>query len=215
MTFREKLKEEYPGKINENCAGGCEGCPSQYGYEERYDCKNVTCKDCWNREMPLKCPNSTRMMNREMPNTEPLTDNERKIDFMSENAYNKGLNDAWELADKFNNMAMSEIIKVLGIDISREEVFDAVYPQEALAKLKAYEEAQEIKVGDVVTNEERNVEILVTEIDDYERTFNGIKVTPTDKLGNLGGVYTAMLMCKFTKTGKHLDIQSILEQIGE
>ncbi len=142
------------------------------------------------------------------------------IDELKQAEYNKGLNDAWELVRKINNMQFKEFIKVFertGYD-GREvkmNLIDELTPQEALAKLKAYEEAQKIEVGDVVTNENHEVEILVTEIDDYERTFNGIKVTPTDELGNLGGVYTVMLMCKFKKTGKHIDIKSILEQIGD
>ena len=63
MTFKEKLKKEYPDKINNRVKGGCRGCPHDYGYEiyeEKHEyCffpKNkepgANCKACWNREIP-------------------------------------------------------------------------------------------------------------------------------------------------------------------
>lgn len=35
MTFREKLRKEHPECIKENCLGGCDGCPFEYGYEKK------------------------------------------------------------------------------------------------------------------------------------------------------------------------------------
>lgn len=31
-TCRERLKREHPNKVDNQSAGGCVGCPSQYGY---------------------------------------------------------------------------------------------------------------------------------------------------------------------------------------
>lgn len=53
MTFLEKWKEEHP----DGGSGWPGGCPSTFGYEfvdcctEEY-CRNSTCVDCWNREIP-------------------------------------------------------------------------------------------------------------------------------------------------------------------
>lgn len=127
-------------------------------------------------------------------------------------AYNKGLEDAWELARKiftFNNNKMEEIFGVAG----KRSAFDDLTPQEALAKYEAYEKEQaEIKVGDVVTDKEHKVELLVTII--YINHFDAIKITPDDEYGKFGATYSGMVKSDFKKTGKHIDIQSVLQQIG-
>jgi hypothetical protein len=60
MTFKEKLKKDYPSMVsNSFYGGGCKGCPYKYGYESEKDmpCKKspggVTCEQCWNRQMPI------------------------------------------------------------------------------------------------------------------------------------------------------------------
>lgn len=35
MKYIEKLKEEHPERVSDEFAGGCEGCPEDYGYESR------------------------------------------------------------------------------------------------------------------------------------------------------------------------------------
>ena len=56
MTFREKLKQEYPDRVRPSCMGGCASCPYVYGYEDRNDrpCKGkgYSCTECWNRVIP-------------------------------------------------------------------------------------------------------------------------------------------------------------------
>lgn len=55
MTFRKKLAKEHPRQIKPTCGGGCEFCPSDYGYEperSQEDCDNISCKECWDREIP-------------------------------------------------------------------------------------------------------------------------------------------------------------------
>lgn len=54
MTFREKLQQEHPDKINPKHSGGCKGCPYHYGYETESNCDiHLDCTKCWNREIPL------------------------------------------------------------------------------------------------------------------------------------------------------------------
>lgn len=59
MTYREKLEKEHPECVNPDIAGGCEGCPSDYGYDsidnEEKNCKSnggYGCECCWDRQVP-------------------------------------------------------------------------------------------------------------------------------------------------------------------
>ena len=63
MTYREKLQQEHPGSVGDY-VGGCECCPSDWGYEEKccfHDpgtrlermCK---CTECWERDLPEEEP---------------------------------------------------------------------------------------------------------------------------------------------------------------
>lgn len=53
MTYREKLQQEHPDRID---GGYALGCPDNYGYEtveESLDvCWKLECYECWNREIP-------------------------------------------------------------------------------------------------------------------------------------------------------------------
>lgn len=64
MTCRDKLKVEHPECVVNECdppydasyldyAGGCMGCPLDYGYLEAPDwCSLFDCERCWDREIP-------------------------------------------------------------------------------------------------------------------------------------------------------------------
>ena len=59
VTFREKLAIEHPDSLGLNYAGGCCGCPGDYGYPEKRLCngfrdgaQDCVCSDCWDQEMP-------------------------------------------------------------------------------------------------------------------------------------------------------------------
>ncbi|MBO7713937.1 MAG: hypothetical protein J6S85_10235 [Methanobrevibacter sp.] len=63
----------------------------------------------------------------------------------SEEAYQKGLDDAWECADKLNRMTIDEVRRVfasdpLSLTIERESIFLCCTPNIAIAKITAYEE---------------------------------------------------------------------------
>ena len=120
--------------------------------------------------------------------------------------YNKGLDDAWELLRKLLKMDVSDIYEVYGKHEYIGDIVDTFSPQEALAKLKAYEEAK-IEVGDVV------------ETTDLVDTFKSI-VLDDDGLDcyivmNENGSVKATRKTDCKKTGKHINLGSILEQIGE
>lgn len=139
------------------------------------------------------------------------------IDELKQAEYNRGLQDAWELAkglylgknQKYSDNQYEKIFGGLGLCY----VFDNCTAQEALAKIEAYEKEQaEIKVGDVVEYCERKVAILITKISNDE--FSGIKIT-TDEFGVAGDIYSGRKLKDCTKTGKHIDIASILAEIGK
>lgn len=84
--------------------------------------------------------------------------------------YNKGFNDAWELAKKITlptdngGYSCEELENIFGYRNS-EFVFKAFTSRVALAKVKDYEERNEIRVGDVVKlKSDYVVESIVTRI---------------------------------------------------
>lgn len=115
--------------------------------------------------------------------------------------YNKGLNDAWELVKKIvespnkGGYKADELAEIFGI--SDKPVLDAYTPQEALAKVKAYEEHNEIKVGDVVRSKGCNVEGIITKISE-------IKIYRLFKDGSCDSISTKVKE-GLEKTGRHFD----------
>lgn len=201
MTFREKLQMEHPEYVNEIFSGGCRNCPSTYGYEEARNCvweSDEKCAECWNREMP-GTDKWDDIVTQGIIQTE-------KIGYLD--GYDKGLNDAWELAKKLDYMAMHELEEIFDVSFA-QAVLEKLTPQEALAKLKDYEEQSVVKRGDCV---KANGEF---------HHFYGIY------LGKDGKGWTWILSnndiapqrisddWKLEKTGEHVDLDSILEQIGE
>lgn len=130
-------------------------------------------------------------------------------DFRStlERYYEKGLNDgrneAWECAKEcFSNMKERELEEVFGKDWAFYKIMEMT-PQEALAKLEAYEKEQnEIKVGDIVFNDDTMENGIVTYIADDE-----VFMLYDD--GSCG-----LVKGNLTKTGKHIDLTNIFKQIG-
>ena len=128
---------------------------------------------------------------------------------LQDTAYQRGLDDAWEAARKlFSSMADSDIEKAFPIEWNNGG-FNALMnlqPQEAIEKLKAYEEKQkaddEIKVGDEVRHD-RGWSAVVTSIDNV-----GFSVMDYN-----GEVASYSDISKFTKTGRHFDIPKILEEM--
>ena len=131
---------------------------------------------------------------------------------LQDTADQRGLDDAWEAARKlFSSMADSDIEKAFPIEWNNGG-FNALInlqPQEAIAKLKAYEEKQkaedEIKVGDeVVWTEDENAVIVVTSV------YTDTNMEWCDGVCKDGKAYS-ILTKNARKTGRHFDIEKILE----
>ena len=131
------------------------------------------------------------------------------IDELKQAEYNRGLQDAWELAKKlwlpsnYGGIPHTEILKIFKCDYY--VIAENYTPHEAFAKLEAYEKEQEqIKVGDVVEYNGIDGLFIVTGRDN---TFAYI----LDGKGNVEEVALETL----TRTGKHFDVASMLLEIGE
>lgn len=120
--------------------------------------------------------------------------------------YENGLADAWKLAKKIaletcdGGMNCNDIEDIFGKGAYC--VFKDFTYEEALAKIEAYEREKEIRVGDVVKSGISRGVITRIEGDSvsiiYESGANG---------------WANKRYC--TKTGKHIDIEAVLRQIGE
>lgn len=126
-----------------------------------------------------------------------------------DDAYQRGLDDAWECARKlFSSMADSDIEKAFPTEWNNGG-FNALInlqPQEAIAKLKAYEEKQndKIEVGDEVN--------WLGDCFIVTRIFQPHNMKEQcDGIDDDGCVYHDVLMDDLEKTGRHFDIASILE----
>ena len=143
---------------------------------------------------------------------------ELNADYINENfsdlqdtAYQRGLHDAWEAARKlFSTMADSDIEKAFPIEWNNGG-FNALInlqPQEAIAKLKVYEEKQKaddkIEVGDVVRLCRHKVPYIVTSCDGDDDTYI---------LMTVNGGFIKAEKYNVRKIGRHFDINSILEDM--
>lgn len=124
-------------------------------------------------------------------------------------AYNKGLEVAWQLVKDLRYMDYDDKIECFGLEFDGQEkwleIIDKFIPQEAIERLQAYKREQaEIKVGDVV-RVKCGYEFVVTHISEDGHLFG---------ICGKGDVYTAIPINQCIKTGKHIDIQQMLNQIG-
>ena len=209
MTYLEKALEmdRQIGVTREEYEIIARLCPYHAGLEEKEKVNTIVCRTerggcmaCWNREMPYT----------ELSDTEK-TFSQGFEEGMSE-GITQGQNDVWELAKKI--ALTTELIKTAKIfinknicGIERKELFERVFeltPQEALAKLKAYEEAQnKAVVGDVIKDNYDDVAVILDETESYFKVLTKSGCVEEWKKD----------ICQ--KTNKHIDIQSILEQIAE
>lgn len=123
-------------------------------------------------------------------------------------AYERGLNDAWDAARKINmeaydgGFSVSDLEKIFAIN-SNCAIMRTFTAKEAIAKIKAYEaEKDEIRVGDEV-----------------RRISDGMKyvvVDPKNEFGrvcgfSMNGIWYGECPNALRKTGRHFDIESILK----
>lgn len=109
--------------------------------------------------------------------------------------------DAWKLAGKIMEMPCGELAEIFpeckGLYIMR--YFSL---QETKAKIEAWEAEKEIKVGDVVRAEDSTKAVV---LDIHDKYFDVLVEN---------GCAEEWYKDKVTKTGKQINIQGLLEQIG-
>ena len=134
---------------------------------------------------------------------------------LQDTAYQRGLDEAWKAARRISvielngGLAGKELMKIYGtMDIHK--IYDDNTASEAIAKLKAYEEKQKadnkIEVGDEVNW--LGDCFIVTRI---FQPRNGKE--QCDGIDDDGCVYHDVLIKDLEKTGRHFDIQKILEEM--
>lgn len=119
--------------------------------------------------------------------------------------------EAWEIAKQIalpvSNGGYSpyEFSVIFGIPLWYD-VMKTYTPQQIKDKIAARKAKEEICVGDVVQNAENpEVKVLITR-QYIDGTCNGIN--------KHGETYSAIHKNRWKKTGKHIDIQSVFDQIG-
>ena len=135
-------------------------------------------------------------------------DYEEKVNDMCDTARAEGQDEAWELARKIilppskGGMSSDDYIAIFGNCISESYVMKNYTYAEAAAKVAEWEKAkEEIKVGDVVSHEEKYGVV----ISEGTICFRGF----TDD-----GTPFEWYKERCTKTGRHIDIDIFLKQIS-
>jgi hypothetical protein len=110
---------------------------------------------------------------------------EGMLELCEEKTYEKGLADAWELAKKIQySLTSAQIEEIFGME-DDAQVMNTYTPQEALAKIEAYEREKEIKPTDIVEYNGKNW--VVTEVYKGEYSiWNGKKVIHTANVKKVG-----------------------------
>ena len=124
-----------------------------------------------------------------------------------------GQNEAWELARKIvddvwnGGYSEGKLKQIFGYAISQLCIVKNTYP-EAAAKVAEWEKAKEkIKVGDIVKIHEGNDnDLCVLCMSTDKKYYNAVD--------RYGAVYYMLTKEMITKTGRHIDIDSFLKQIG-
>ena len=139
-------------------------------------------------------------------------DYEEKVNDMCDTARAGGQDEAWELARKIilppskGGMSSDDYTAIFGSCISESYVMKNYTYSEASAKVAEWEEGKdEIKVGDIVKHNETEYTGIVTRVS--ERMD---KITIIFKDGSSESYDSSM----FHKTGRHIDIDGFLHQIG-
>ena len=134
---------------------------------------------------------------------------------LQDDAYQRGLDDAWEAAWKIvcdESFDSSTLMHIFNRRSSFEGIFGNFSASEAIAKLKAYEEKQkaedEIRVGDEVAfhhDDGRPDTVVVVTYIGQDGFIDG--------MDGRGTQYAHKNPTKWTKTGRHFDIEKILEEM--
>ena len=138
-------------------------------------------------------------------NAELKEESKRNYTINIEMARAEGHSEAWELARKIavipknGGYGGSKLIEIFNTALI-DEIFNLTY-SEAAAKVAEWEKVKEIKVGDIVSHEEKYGVV----ISEGTICFRGF----TDD-----GTPFEWYKERCTKTGRHIDIDGFLKQIG-
>ena len=122
-----------------------------------------------------------------------------------------GQNEAWELARKITStvggLSSSELVEIFNAFLPRDILSNNTYP-EAAAKIAEWEKAkEEIKRGDIIKNKySTSSKFCVTDIGCDGHLYG---------VGRYGLTYSNKNPEDWEKTGRHIDIDGFLKQIGE
>lgn len=119
----------------------------------------------------------------------------------ADETYEQGLEDAMELLRKVKDLSVDEREKVLGYR-TLEAIIADLTMEYVVDQLEAYEKEKEIKVGDVVKVDALPCVVTAVYKDSVDALF---------KDGTCENLYKTHI----EKTNKHIDIESLLKQIGE
>ena len=129
--------------------------------------------------------------------------------YKADKTYEQGLTDAWELAKKIRvqpidgGIPLNELEEIFGTTFM-DTIFKNNTYEEALAKIETYEKEKEIKVGDVVEDEEGTKALVID-----ESTENTCFVFTEN------GCVEDWYKVDLKKTDKKISIGELLRQIGE
>ena len=125
-------------------------------------------------------------------------------------AFNQGAETAWELARKIviqNGYSAYDLYEIFGCSDLQHVLENYTYP-EAAAKVAEWKKTKdEIKVGDIVRIHEGNDDDLcILCVSTDKKYYNAVD--------EYGAVYNMLTKGMITKTGRHIDVDSFLKQIG-
>ena len=127
-----------------------------------------------------------------------------------EQARADGAETAWELARKIastaGGLSSSELVEIFNAFLPRDILSENTYPEAAAKVAKWERQKEEIKVGDILEDiYDRNVKCVVTNL--YPNNMAYLVFSD----GSAGMNH----LDHFKKTGRHIDIDGFLRQIGE
>lgn len=123
-------------------------------------------------------------------------------------ALNEGRNEMWEWIKKLWDLGTRNCNNIFKYPLV-SDIIENYTPQEVIAKLEVYEKEQEIKVGDVLKAKVDGTKCVVSS----DKVDNGYVLTFPDGSGSARDL--TYIEKHYVKTGKHIDIQNMLNQIKE
>ena len=157
-----------------------------------------------------KCTNQSTEITRLLAENEKLKAENGNVIWEIEQAFDRGCNAAWELARKIvlkNGYSAYDLHEIFNCCGSHQALEDYTYT-EAAAKVAEWEKIKEIKVGDILEDRDEGNKVIVT-------SLKGRVICLLWDDGRIGTTYIELAKGIFTNTGRHIDIDSFLKQIGE